>query len=114
MDNSAIRVVVVDDHEMILQSVVRLLSDDSRIVVIGTALTAAEGIEVTKVQRPDVLVIDYHLPDMDAPEAIAKLREAHSGLKIVTFSGAERQGALYASIKAGSSAWVRKSRAIHE
>jgi EAL domain-containing protein (putative c-di-GMP-specific phosphodiesterase class I)/CheY-like chemotaxis protein len=111
---SPITVVVVDDHEMILQSVVRLLAADPQIVVVGTALTGAQGIDVTMRVNPDVLVIDYHLPDMDAPEAIRQLREAHSDVKVVTISGSERPGALYASIRAGSSAWVRKTRAIHE
>jgi EAL domain-containing protein (putative c-di-GMP-specific phosphodiesterase class I) len=109
-----VTVVIVDDHEMILQSMVRLLSADPAIDVVGTALTGAEGIEVTLRLRPDVLVIDYHLPDMDAPDAIRQLREAQSETKIVTISGSERSGALYASIRAGSSAWVRKTRAIHE
>ena len=111
---SVVTVVIVDDHEMILQSMVRLLSADPALDVIGTALTAAEGIEVTKRLNPDVLVIDYHLPDMDAPEAIRQLREAQSSTRVVTISGSERSGALYASIRAGSSAWVRKTRAIHE
>jgi EAL domain-containing protein (putative c-di-GMP-specific phosphodiesterase class I) len=109
-----VTVVIVDDHEMILQSMVRLLSADPGLDVVGTALTAADGIEVTKRLNPDVLVIDYHLPDMDAPEAIRQLRDAQSSTRIVTISGSERSGALYASIRAGSSAWVRKTRAIHE
>ena len=46
-DGQVIRVVVIDDHEMILESVVRLLRDDPQIVVVGAALTAAEGIAIT-------------------------------------------------------------------
>jgi len=42
---------------------------------VGTALTGAQGVDVTKRVKPDVLVIDFHLPDMDAPEAIRQLRE---------------------------------------
>jgi EAL domain-containing protein (putative c-di-GMP-specific phosphodiesterase class I) len=113
-EQRAITVVVVDDHEMILQSVVRLLAADPQIVVVGTALTGASGVDVTTRVKPDVLVIDFHLPDMDAPEAIRQLRAAGSNVKVVTISGSERPGALYASIRAGSCAWVRKTRAIHE
>jgi EAL domain-containing protein (putative c-di-GMP-specific phosphodiesterase class I) len=113
-EHPPITVVVVDDHEMILQSVVRLLAADPQIVVVGTALTGAQGIDITKRVNPDVLVIDFHLPDMDAPDAIRELRNAGSSVKVVTISGSERPGALYASIRAGSSAWVRKTRAIHE
>ncbi len=109
-----VTVVIVDDHEMILQSMVRLLAADPGLDVVGTALNAADGIEVTKRLNPDVLVIDYHLPDMDAPEAIRQLRESQSSTRVVTISGSERSGALYASVRAGSSAWVRKTRAIHE
>ncbi len=113
-EEPAIRVVVIDDHEMFLQSVVRLLQEDPRIVVVGTALTAAQGVEITRQLRPEVVIIDYHLPDMDAPPAIKTLREVHPAGKIITLTGSERPGALYASMRAGSSAWVRKTRAIQE
>ncbi len=99
---------------MILQSVVRLLTADVRIDVVGTGLTAAEGIEVMSELRPDVVVIDYHLPDMDAPEAIKLMREIDADVKIVTISGSDRPGSFYESMKAGSEAWVRKTRAIQE
>jgi len=70
-DDQVYRVVVVDDHEMILESIVRLLAAD-RGSTSSHALTGIEGIESVRDQSPDVLVIDYHLPDMDAPEAIAQ------------------------------------------
>jgi EAL domain-containing protein (putative c-di-GMP-specific phosphodiesterase class I) len=108
------RVVVIDDHEMILQSVVRLLTADPQITVVGTASTASEGIDIVQHELPDVVVIDYHLSDMDAPQAIPIILEIHPEVKIVTFSGSERPGALYSSIRAGSNAWVRKTRAIQE
>jgi EAL domain-containing protein (putative c-di-GMP-specific phosphodiesterase class I) len=108
------RVVVIDDHEMILQSVVRLLTADPQIAVVGTASTASEGIDIVQRELPDVVVIDYHLSDMDAPQAIPIILEVHPDVKIVTFSGSERPGALYSSIRAGSNAWVRKTRAIQE
>jgi DNA-binding NarL/FixJ family response regulator len=109
-----IRVVVIDDHEMILQSLVRLLRDDPQMIVVGTALTAAEGIALTRQQNPDVVIIDYTLPDMDAPDAIVVLRDVDPEIKIITPSGSERPGGLYASIRAGSSGWVHKTRAIQE
>jgi EAL domain-containing protein (putative c-di-GMP-specific phosphodiesterase class I) len=109
-----VRVVVIDDHEMILQSVVRLLTADTKIEVVGTGLTAAEGIEVMSELRPDVVVIDYHLPDMDAPEAIKLMHDIDSDVKIVTISGSDRPGSFFESMKAGSQAWVRKTRAIQE
>ena len=88
---NAVRVVVIDDHEMVLQSVVRLLCANSQIVVVGTALTATEGVELCLTLRPDVVIIDYSLPDMDAPQAILLIRENDPNVGIVTLSGSERQ-----------------------
>src|SRR5664280_344803 len=99
---------------MFLQSVVRLLHDDPRIVVVGTALTGAQCVQITRRERPDIVVIDYHLEDMDAPAVIKILRKINPEGKIITFSGSDRPGALYASMRAGSSAWVLKTRAIQE
>ncbi|WP_276944947.1 GGDEF/EAL domain-containing response regulator, partial [Ferrimicrobium acidiphilum] len=62
----------------------------------------------------DVVIIDYSLPDMDAPDAIKILHEVCPEVKIVTLCGSERPGALLASMRAGSSAWVTKTRAIQE
>jgi EAL domain-containing protein (putative c-di-GMP-specific phosphodiesterase class I) len=113
-DGPVIRVVVIDDHEMILESIVRLLRDDPQIAVVGVALTAEEGIRVTEKELPDIVIIDYSLTDMDAPDAIKILRRVHPKVKVVTLSGSARPGALYASMRAGSSGWVNKTRAIQE
>jgi EAL domain-containing protein (putative c-di-GMP-specific phosphodiesterase class I) len=109
-----IRVVVVDDHVMVLESVVRLLTSDERFDVVGMAATGAEAVEVTKYMRPDVLVIDFILPDVEAPEAIRQIRIFDSDVRVVTISGSGRPGALQASMKAGSTAWVRKTNTIQE
>jgi EAL domain-containing protein (putative c-di-GMP-specific phosphodiesterase class I) len=113
-EEPVIRVVVIDDHEMILESMVRLLRDDPQITVVGTALTAEQGIHVTQEERPDIVIIDYSLTDMDAPDAIRILRAVHPEVKVITFSGSDRPGALYASMRAGSSGWVNKTRAIQK
>lgn len=110
----AVRVVVIDDHEVVLQGIVRLLRDDPLIVVVGTALTAAAGIDIVAREQPDISIVDYHLADMDAPETIAALQEVHPGGKVITLSGTEHPGALYASLRAGSSAWLRKTRTVQE
>jgi EAL domain-containing protein (putative c-di-GMP-specific phosphodiesterase class I) len=110
----ATRVVIIDDHEMILESLVRLLRDEPRIEVVGSALNAAMGIELVRRENPDVVVIDYVLPDMDAPSAIEILLEENPNIKVITLSGSERPGALYTSMRAGSSAWLNKTRAVQE
>ncbi len=108
------RVVIIDDHEMFLESVSRLLQEDPAIDVVGTALNAEQGIKATRNLKPDVVIIDYCLPDMDAPGVIKVILQVVPQAKLITLTGASVPGALYASMRAGSSAWVRKSRAIQD
>jgi EAL domain-containing protein (putative c-di-GMP-specific phosphodiesterase class I) len=114
LEDDVYRVVVVDDHEMILESIIRLLAADARINVVGTALTGSDGIEKVRDAMPDVLIIDYHLPDMDAPEAITIIKEFDPQVRIITLSGSDRPEEQLASLRAGSTAWIRKTRAIQE
>jgi DNA-binding NarL/FixJ family response regulator len=109
-----IRAVVIDDHEMVLQSLVLLLGADDTIDVVGTATTGKRGIEVCRELLPDVLVVDFHLADMNAPEVIGRIRSFDPHVKVVTISGSDRPSAWYAAMRAGSVAWVRKTQSIQD
>jgi EAL domain-containing protein (putative c-di-GMP-specific phosphodiesterase class I) len=106
-----IRVVVVDDHEMFAESIVRLLNDDPEIEVVAVASNATDGIELAKAQRPDIVLMDYHLPDMDGAAATRLLSRDCPQIAVIALTGSERPGAYYAAMEAGSAAWVRKTRA---
>ncbi len=111
---SAIRVVVIDDHEMILQSMVRLLRDDPQIVVVGTALTAEQGFASPRGDGRTSSSSTTPCRTWTRPMRSRSCGRGHPEVKIITFSGSDRPGALYASMRAGSSGWVNKTRAIQE
>jgi DNA-binding NarL/FixJ family response regulator len=58
--------------------------------VVGEAATGAEAVDLAQALRPDVVLLDLRLPDGDGAQLIGRLREAAPGVKIVVFSGAER------------------------
>jgi EAL domain-containing protein (putative c-di-GMP-specific phosphodiesterase class I) len=109
-----IRVLVVDDHAMFAESLVRLLIDDPMITVIGTASTAAEGLARARAENPDIVLMDYSLPDMNGSNATRDLLHTDPQVKVITLTGSDFKGAYQAAISAGSSAWVRKTRAIQD
>jgi EAL domain-containing protein (putative c-di-GMP-specific phosphodiesterase class I) len=113
-DTGGIRVVVVDDDEIFLESVVRLLVDGPAIEVVGTALTAVDGVAVALSQQPDIVILDYQLPDAEGPNAIRAMKSVMPGGKVITLTGSEVPGGLSRSMRAGSSAWVRKSSAVQD
>ena len=106
--------MIIDDHEILAQSLVRLLGDDPGLQVLGTEATASAGIERATAERPDVVIMDYSLPDMDGASATRCLKQALPDQKVVMLTGSERPGAYAAAMEAGCAAWIRKTRAIHE
>lgn len=109
-----IRVLIVDDHQMVAESLVRLLGEDPQISVVGTAATGAEGLTLARAERPDVVVMDFQLPDTDGASATRRLKDEGPDLEVIALTGSDRPGAYQAMLDAGSSAWVRKTRAVQE
>lgn len=111
---NAARVLIVDDHEMLAESLGRLLADDHLITVIGTAHTGADGLAWALSEHPDVVLMDYQLPDTDGASVTRALRAELPDVKVIAMTGSDRPGAHQAMLDAGASAWVRKTRAVQE
>jgi EAL domain-containing protein (putative c-di-GMP-specific phosphodiesterase class I) len=109
-----IRVLLVDDHQLLVESLVRLLDDDPMISVIGAETTALAGIERAAKEHPQVVIMDYALPDIDGGCATKLLKERHPEIAVIMLTGAERPGSYSAAIDAGCAAWIRKTRASSE
>lgn len=58
-----IRVVVVDDHDMVAEALIRVLGDEPDMEVVGRTASAAGAVELAETVRPDVAIVDYRLPD---------------------------------------------------
>src|SRR5579859_153476 len=71
---SQIRVLIVDDHELVRVGLRTLLSTDPEIRVLGEAATGAAAIAMAREQQPDVVLLDAHLPDLSGPAVCRRLR----------------------------------------
>jgi EAL domain-containing protein (putative c-di-GMP-specific phosphodiesterase class I) len=111
MLTAPIRVLLVDDHELLVESLLRLLDDDPMISVIGTETTALAGIERAAREQPQVVIMDYTLPDLDGARATKMLKEGHPEIAVIMLTGSEQPGSYHAAIEAGCAAWIRKTRA---
>lgn len=111
MIGTPIRVLLVDDHELLSESLVRLLDDDPMISVIGSEKTALAGIERAAREQPHVVIMDYSLPDLDGACATRLLKEQRPEIAVIMLTGSERPGSYSAAMDAGCAAWIRKTRA---
>ena len=80
------RLVLVDDHPMVMEGLARLLTSGTRLEVCGTYTSGEEALRALKADLPDVLIAEISLSDLDGLELIRRARDQHPGLPILILS----------------------------
>jgi EAL domain-containing protein (putative c-di-GMP-specific phosphodiesterase class I) len=114
MGVTPIRVLVVDDHVMVMDMLVRLLQADPAFTVVGAATTGTEAIAQARGQSTDVVVMDFLLPDMDGATATRSILAERPDVRVIMMTGSDRPGAFIAAMDAGCVACVRKTQAFQD
>jgi len=110
-----VRVLIVDDHRMFAESLVRLLDDEDDFEVLDVATSASDARRLAAEQRPDVALVDYLLPDGDGAAAAMELRSLDPGMKVILLSGAVDDATLLRSaVEAGCVGLFTKDRTATE
>ncbi len=104
----ALRILVVDDHEVVRQGIVSLLDHHDGFQVVAQAGTAAEAIAAAGTYRPDVIVMDIRLPDGSGVEATREIRAQHPETRVIMLTSYPDDEAVFASIVAGASGYLLK------
>jgi DNA-binding NarL/FixJ family response regulator len=104
-----IRVVVVDDQALVREGLAMVLDHESDIEVVGEAGTGAEAIGSARSSRPDVILMDIRMPEMDGLEATRRiLGEADWPVRVVILTTFDPDEYVYQALRAGASAFVLK------
>src|SRR5215469_6806614 len=111
---SGARILVVDDHPMVREGLVRLISHHSDLVCCGEAGTIAEAQTLVGSQNPDLVILDLRLKGGDGLELIKSLKARFPGLRILILS--QYEAPLYAerALRAGALGYVVKEQAAEE
>lgn len=104
-----LKVLVADDHPLIVQGLRRALEACDDIDVVGEAHTGAEVLPLVERRNPDIVLLDMRMPEMDGVECIIELKRRWPEVKAVVLSGSDDRGSIDAAAKAGASAYVIKS-----
>ena len=106
--DARLRVLVVDADDRVRESLAGLLAIGDRVVVVGTAGHPGRAMELVATARPDVILVDPRLPDMDAGTAlIARLREELPNVRVLAMSWSD--GLEQGRIDCGADGLVRKT-----
>lgn len=108
MSAEVVRVMIVDDHEIVRQGLRAVLEATDGMEVIAEASSVAGAIEQAKLSRPDVVVMDVRLSDGSGVVATREIRATRPETKVIMLTSFADDDALFASIMAGASGYVLK------
>ncbi len=108
MSEAAIRVFLLDDHEVVRQGLRALLESVGGIEVVGESGSAAEATARIPALRPDVAVLDARLPDGSGIEVCRAVRAVDPAIKALILTSYDDDEALFAAIMAGAAGYVLK------
>ena len=115
MDNEGtIRVLVVDDHQVLADSLVRVLAAEPDIEPVGVAPTLARAMAMVAEHHPDIVLLDHSLPDGEGAAAVRPLLDAQPGLYVVMLTASTSDRVLGAAMEAGAAGFISKSSGLDE
>lgn len=108
MKKNAIKVLIVDDHEVVRMGLRSLLNREASVEVVGEAGSVAEAVEMVSRFTPDVVVMDVRLPDGSGVEACREIRAKNPKLQVIMLTSYADDEAVLASIMAGAAGYFLK------
>jgi putative two-component system response regulator len=113
-DETRIRVLVVDDHAMFVESLARLLGGAPDVTVVGEAASVAEAVAKAGAYQPDVVLMDFELPDGTGVDALHRVKGVSPGSRVVMLTGRTDRSALTRALDAGCAGFVTKLQASEQ
>jgi DNA-binding NarL/FixJ family response regulator len=104
-----IQVMIVDDHPLVREGTRDALERSGLVKVVDTAANGAEALRILSERRPDVLLLDLHLPDMSGLEVARRVRTDAPEVAIVVITGYEDASYLPALLQLGVRGYLRKT-----
>ncbi|WP_030419928.1 response regulator transcription factor [Streptomyces sp. SCSIO 75703] len=104
----AIKVLLVDDHQVVRRGLRTFLEVQGDIAVVGEAADGAEGVERARELRPDVILMDIRMPGMDGIEALRRLRELDHPARVLIVTSFTERRTVVPALRAGAAGYVYK------
>jgi DNA-binding NarL/FixJ family response regulator len=109
-----VRVLVVDDHEVLASALAQALDAEPDIIAVGVAGTLEQAVAMIPTTVPDVLLLDHRLPDGDGVAEIGRLRDLRPSMAVIVLTASAAEHVMVAAIEAGVSGFLSKTRSLAE
>jgi len=111
---SPIRVIIVDDHDMIRSGLAVFLEAFEDLQLVGEATDGREAVRLCDEVRPDVALMDLVMPQMDGVAAIHAIRQAHPEVQFIALTSFGDQSLVQEALRAGAIGYLLKNASIDE
>jgi DNA-binding NarL/FixJ family response regulator len=102
------RVLIADDDDLMRAGLVELLSGEAEIEIAGEAATGRQAVERARRLRPDLVLMDVRMPDLDGIEATGELTRAAPDTKVLILTTFEQDDYVFGALRAGASGFLLK------
>ena len=103
-----IRILVADDHPVVRDGLVAMLSTQDDFLVVGQASTGSEVITNIEISNPDVVLLDLEMPELDGVEALRKVTAEWPDVKILVFTAFDDDERIVSAVQAGAQGYLLK------
>ncbi len=109
-----IKVLIVDDHPMVLEGMRSMLTQINFVDIVGTAANAYEAIELIKAAAPDIVITDINMPEISGIELTLKIKKEFPEIKVIAMSTFKERSYITQMIQNGASGYLIKSASKEE
>lgn len=114
MSGSKIRIVIADDHGIVREGIRMILASQEDFEVVGEASTGREAVELARHMKPDVVLMDISMPDLNGIEATRQIREELPSVQVLGLTMHEEENYVFQMLKAGGAGYVLKRAASED
>ena len=109
-----IKILIVDDHEMVRNGLSVMMEREEDFTVVGEAQNGKEAVELVSKLRPDVVLMDLRMPEMDGVEAMRQIRAKHDDVKFLVLTTYDTDEYIFDAIEAGAKGYLLKDASREE
>jgi two-component system, NarL family, response regulator LiaR len=111
---SSIRILLVDDHEVVRSGLSKFLMVNKDMELVGEASEGAEAIQLAGLFKPDIILMDLMMPGMDGITATHEIRQKYPQIKIIALTSFSEQNMVQGALQAGAIGYLQKNVAAAE
>lgn len=113
-ERDAIRVIIVDDHDMVRSGLELLIRGFDDLEMVAQASSAEEAIQLCDEVQPDVVLMDMLMPGMDGPTATRTIRQKHPHIKVIALTSFKDSNLVQSALQAGAISYLLKNVSVDD